>query len=320
MSSNITINPQVLSYDFVPEKVLHRENELARLSSALGIANSFVYGRTGIGKTLLVKKAIEGSDQAKSWRTIYLDASLYQTTNAVLTEILTSLGNMVTSKSNYDLTKRLQSRLRHFDYRLVACIDNFERLREAETVDRILNLQLGLTIIAESRESYRRLSTQARARITNIIEISTYSEDQVFDILYARAKEALAEYTFSEETIRKIADLSQGNVTLALNLLNSAVLKAESEGKSTIDEVELNFEADCPDENLSRDERILLRILEEWKSLPSSRLFAFYREKAHYPKGERSFRSYMKNLCLQGLIRNVGEKRGRVYEIVEQKR
>jgi Cdc6-like AAA superfamily ATPase len=320
MSSNITVNPHVLSHDFVPDKLLHREKELAELSATLGFVNSFVYGNAGIGKTLLARKIIENSISTKGTRAVYIDASLYQTTNAVFTEILTSLGNIVTSKSNYDLTKRLQAKLRHLDCRVTVCVDHLERLKEIETLDRILSLGLKLMIIAESKESYRRLSPQARAQITNLVGIPTYSSDQVFDILQERTKEALAEYTYSEETIRKMADLSQGNVTLALNLLKSLVLKAESEGKSSIDKVELNYEVDCPDDNLSRDERILLKILEEWKSLPSSRLFAFYREKAHYPKGERSFRSYMKNLCLQGLVKNVGDKRGRVYEIVEQTR
>ena len=133
-----------------------------------------------------------------------------------------------------------------------------------------------------------------------------------------RVEEALEKYTYSENTIRKIAEASSGNVTLALNLLKSQVLKAESEGKSSIDDVELNFENDCPNDKLSDDERTLVKILKEWKSLPGGRLFDFYREQAKYPKGERSFRNYMQNLCLKRLVKNVGGKRGRVYEIVEQ--
>ncbi|MCJ7631222.1 hypothetical protein MUP77_02300, partial [Candidatus Bathyarchaeota archaeon] len=250
----------------------------------------------------------------------YIDASLYQTANAVLHEILSSIGCIVTSKSNYDLTKRLQAKLRNIEQRMTVCLDHLERLEEIETIDTLLSLGLVLIVVANNKEDYRRLSPKARAQIANLIEIPAYSKDQAFDILLERAREALAEYTYSEETIRKIADLSQGNVTLALNLLKSWALKAESEGKNSIDKVELDYEMDCPGENLGRDERILLKILEEWKSLPSSRLFAFYREKAHYPKGERSFRNYMQNLSLQGLVRNVGDKRGRVYEIVEQMR
>jgi hypothetical protein len=38
--------------------------------------------------------------------------------------------------------------------------------------------------------------------------------------------------------------------------------------------------------------------------------------RARHPKSRRSFRNYMQNLCAMGFVRNVGEKRGRVYEIV----
>jgi len=101
-----------------------------------------------------------------------------------------------------------------------------------------------------------------------------------------------------------------------LNLLKALALKAESEDKNSIDEVEYEYEVDCEDEQLSSDERILARILREQKSLTSNTLYGFYSRKARHPKSRRSFRNYMQNLCAMGLVRNIGEKRGRVYEIV----
>jgi len=93
-------------------------------------------------------------------------------------------------------------------------------------------------------------------------------------------------------------------------------LKAESEDKNSIDEVEYEYEVDCEDEELTADERILVKILREQKSLASNTLYGFYSQKARHPKSRRSFRNYMQNLCMMGLVRNVGEKRGRVYEVV----
>jgi hypothetical protein len=191
-------------------------------------------------------------------------------------------------------------------------------LKEIETLNRILSLGLNLIIVSETHDTYRKLNQTIKASITSLIEISSYTTDQVFDILMERAEEALEKYTYSEEMIRKIAEASSGNVTLALNLLKSQALKAESEGTNSIDDVEFNFENDCPNDKLSDDERTLIKILKEWRSLPGGRLFDFYREHARYPKGERSFRNYMQNLCLKGLVKNIGDKRGRIYEIIEQ--
>jgi len=40
-------------------------------------------------------------------------------------------------------------------------------------------------------------------------------------------------------------------------------------------------------------------------------------QSVRHPKSERSFRNYMESLCFKGLVKAIGEKRGRIYEIVE---
>ena len=222
------------------------------------------------------------------------------------------------SKSNYELTKRLKARIKHLDYPITICLDHFDLLKEVETVNRILSLGLGLVIVSESIDTLRGLNAEAKSNIANIIEIPSYTINKVFNILNERAEEALEKYTYSEDTLRKIAQITQGNITLALVLLKSLALKAESQDKKSLDDVELDYEVDCQNEKLNRDEKILLNILGEWKSLPSSRLYEFYTEKARHPKSERSFRNYMESLCVKGLVKAVGEKRGRIYEIVDE--
>jgi len=149
---------------------------------------------------------------------------LYQTTNAIFHEILLSLNSIVTSKSNYDLTKRLKAKIKNFDFKLNICLDHLEHLKEMETLDRILSLGLGLIIISESFETYKKLNQAVKANIANIIEIPTYTPEQAFNILMERCEDAFEKYAYSEETIRKIAESSHGNITLALNLLKSLAI------------------------------------------------------------------------------------------------
>jgi len=308
----------VLSESYIPRNIPHREKELSQLSNAINVVNTFVHGPSGSGKTLLIKKVIEDFNSRRRGSAIYINCGLYQTTNAIFHEILFALNTIVSSKSNYALTKRLKTKIRRLDHGITICLDHFERLKEVETVNRLLSLGMKLIIVSESREAYRRLNSMGKANITNIIEIPGYSDDQAFDILLERTREALEETAYSEETIRKITQTSSGNITLSLNLLKALALKAENEDKNSIDEVEYEYEVDCEDEELSADERILARILREQKSLASNILYGFYSQKARHPKSRRSFRNYMQNLCLMGLVRNVGEKRGRVYEIVSE--
>lgn len=318
MNSKIILNPEPLSQSFLPEKLLHREKELTQLSNSIGKAGTFVHGPIGSGKTLLIKSAIKDYTTTKNGRAIYIDCSLYQTTNAVFHEILAALNRIVVSKSNYELIKRLRERARRLDCPITICLDHFEHLKEVETVNRILSLGLGVIIISDSIDAYRRLNVEARSKIANIIEIPRYTIDQTYDILKDRAEQVLEQYACSEDTLRKIAEISQGNITLAFVILKTLALKAESQDKKSIDDVELGYEIDCPDGMLSRDKMIILKILKEWKSLPSSRLYNLYRQKARHPKSRRSFRNYMRDLSSRGFVRNIGEKRGRVYEIVKQ--
>jgi len=217
-----------LSGSYTPENILHREKELALLSNAINVINTFLYGPSGSGKTLLIKKTTEKFNADGEGVVIYVDCSLYQTTNAIFTEILLSLNTVVSSKSNYELTKRLKARMKNFTAGITVCLDHFERMKEAETVNRLLSLGLKLIIVSENHETYRRLNSMGKANITNLIEVRSYTEEQAFDILAERAREALEETAYSEDTIRKIVQASSGNLTLSLNLLKSLALKAES--------------------------------------------------------------------------------------------
>jgi Cdc6-like AAA superfamily ATPase len=315
VGSQIVTTHEVLTESYTPENILHRENELTQLSNAINVVNTFVYGPSRSGKTLLIKKAIDEANTNRKGCVVYVDCSLYQTTNAIFHEILLSMSSIVSSKSNYDLTKRLKAKLKNLDSGMTVCLDHFERLKEIETVNRLLSLGIGLVIVSENYEAYRRLNSVGKANITNIIEIHAYSEDQAFDILLQRAREALEESAFSEETIRKIVQTSSGNLTLCINLLKALALKAENEGKDSIDQVEYEYETDCEDESLNIDEKLLVHILREQKSLASNALYGFYSHQTKYPKGERSFRNYMQDLCVRGLVKSIGDKRGRVYEI-----
>jgi cell division control protein 6 len=314
MSLKIVENSEILSQFHTPERIHNREKELAQLKTNIASSvNTFMYGPCGSGKTLLVKKALQNFSSAKG-KVFYMDCSLYQTANAVLREMLSD--RPVFSRSNYDLLKRLCERAKNL--KLTICLDHAEKLKETEIASKFISLGFTVIIVSDSEDFLHSIDPWARSNIAGIIKLESYAAEQAFDILKERAEQALAQGSYTDETIRKISEKCNGNIALAISMLKSCALKAEAENKKTIDEIDLEpiiIEHDCP-EKLTLDEKILLKILQEWKSLPASRLFAFYREKARIPKGERSFRNYMQALCSKGLVKALGEKRGRIYEIV----
>ncbi len=314
MDAKIVVNAEVLSPSFLPDNLVHREKEVALVSSqARNGVNTFIYGPSGCGKTAVLKKVCLESSSTER-RTFYVDCSLYETVNSVLREILTD--RLVFSRSNYDLLKKLKER--SFQHKATVCLDHFERTKEPEIVTKLLGIGLSVVLSGNNEDNLEELDLRTRSFISSVIPFASYSIDQATSILKSRAEQALAKYTFKEATLRKITEKTNGNIALAITILRACALLAESQGKRAVEDVNVDDimrQHDCP-VKLSVDEKTLVKILEEWKALPSNRLFQFYHSTAKYPKQERSFRKYMAKLREKGLVKAVGDRTGRYYEII----
>jgi len=184
-------------------------------------------------------------------------------------------------------------------------------------VAKLMSLKICVILTSEDETSFDSLNSSIRANIPSVIRLKPYTSEQTLEILKVRAEEGLARGSYSEEILKKIADISKGNITLALNLLKLAALKAESEGKSSIEENDIpKISGNCSFK-LSYDEGIIMSILKEFKTIPAGKLYEIYSKRTKYPKCERTFRSYMRRLCLKGFAKALGDKKGRVYEVVE---
>jgi len=310
MNSKIVVNPEVLSTSYIPEKLLHRDEEKAELSSNLeNFINTFLCGPCGSGKTTLVKHVILNLNKKVS--IAYIDCSVYQTTYSILKEILPR-SEFILYRSNYELIKVLLKYSR--ERRFAVCFDNFEKLKDKDLIARLISLNLCVVLISDEEENFSFLSQNVRSNIPSIIRLKPYTIEKSFDILKERAEKALVKWSYTDDVIKKIAEKIRGNISLGINALKVAALKAESENRRTIEEKDIPINNDCP-QKLTHDEKVILRILEDWKSLPASRLYDFYVQNCRHPKGERSFRNYMESLRKKGLVRAIGEKRGRIYEI-----
>lgn len=313
MSSQILINSEILSPTYFHEKFLHRDKEkTALLNNIKNYVNTFIHGPCGSGKTSLLKCVI--SDLTSDIKYTYVDCSLYQTTYAILKEILPR-GDFILSKSNYELTKELVRYSR--ETRPVICLDEFDKLKEKGLIAKFMSLRICVILTSEDESSFDSLNSSIRANIPSVIRLKPYTPSQTLDILKARAEEALARWSYSEGVLKRIANISKGNMTLALNLLKLAALNAEREGKSSIEENDIpEIPGNCS-VKLSYDENVIMGILKEFKTIPAGKLYELYTKRTKYPKSERTFRSYMRRLCLKGLVKGLGDKKGRIYQVIE---
>ena len=310
--NQILINPEVLSQSYLPEKLLHRDKEKAELTNNLkNFINTFICGPCGSGKTTLAKRVIHNLN--KRVVVAYVDCSVFQTTYSILKEIIPR-SKFILYRSNYELIKELLKYAK--ERRFAVCFDNFEKLKEKDLIARLMSLNLCVVLISDNEENISLLSESVKSHIPSIIRLQPYTTEQSFDILKDRAEKALTKGTYTDVIVKKIAEKIKGNIAFGINALKVSALKAESENKKAIEESDVQINNNCPIK-LNQDEKVLLKILKEWKNLPASRLYDFYVQNSRHPKSERSFRNYMEKLCSKNLVRAIGEKRGRVYEVVE---
>jgi len=316
MNGKIIVNPDVLSRDYLPKRLLHRDKEVQQLKDNIGnTVNTIMIGRVGSGKTTIVKRVIK---DLTTEDIRYVDCTLYDTSFSVLREALPS-AKLIVQRSIYELTKRLTKEAS--EKGLWICFDNFVRLKDPGIITKVMNAGVSVILVSNVERNAAVLNLNALSYIPCIIKLAIYTTEQSFDILRERAQEALEKSSFTDELLMEISERTEGNMTLAISLLRTAALKAEQENKRNVKITDI-AETLHPSEdhwNMDDDEEILLEILKERKQLTSGELFEMYRQRANRPKGERSFRNFMESLCEKGLVRAMGEKRGRVYEILGEK-
>ena len=309
MPKRVIVDPEILFQAYNPEYIFFREKDKRRIISFLiNSINTFVYGPMGSGKTVLMKSIVREMEL----RMTYVNSALAQTTNSILKEILSEINPLGTiPKTNSVLINKLRRYLR--TNKLTVCLDHFQHIKELDVVDKLINMNANVVLVAEDRKEYFRLSKFARMNITNMFEIKPYSTEQVFSILVERARLALRDGSYDEELLMEIAKRSKGNVTVALSLLRASIVRAEMENREKVSIEDIpNFIDES--QELSDDELILLEILREHKRVKGSELYRLYYRKSKNPKTPRSVRKYMQSLRAKGLVRCIGAKRWRIYE------
>jgi len=275
------------------------------LSYVKNSINTFIFGPDGIGKTSLIKTVAEEVNN-KFGQALCVDCSLYQTANAILREILLSLGSVIASKSNYELIKRLREKTRKS--KPFVFLDHFENLKNNDILNIFIGLDFCVCLVSDSFESYRKMGLALKSKYANLMKIQKLSDDQIIEVLKEKIN-----FNVSVELLQKIVERSDGNLTLALNTLKSVEV---GHGKSN-DIAFLHFENCSP--GIPEGHSMILQILKQQRRLPSGDIYRLYCERSEYPKSERSFRKYMEVLCKQGLVKPIGDKKGRSYEIVGTK-
>ncbi len=335
----IITNHSVLSEDFVPQEILHREGQKKTLASLLAPiarggspSNAFLYGPPGTGKTSLAKWILrEFENYTDRASTTYTNAWDLKTPHAVLGEIARSLGVFASPREPVSgLLSLIDSFLRKKNKKLVVCIDEVDQLRDPDDILYSLSRRgYALVLVSNDPHALVGLDTRVKSSLSlEEIEFPAYKTEELIDILENRARHALSPGAVSRDLLRVIAHSSQGDARRAILLLRRAALAAESEGLEEITPgiVKRIVREESPRDRLSvalssamshPHQSVIVRILKEKGELSSGDLYREYSSRVENPLTERAYRNHMEELASKGIVVPVGSGRWRRYRLSE---
>ncbi len=241
-----------LSHGYNPPRLPHREEELNRIRHALetGSGPLFIYGKTGVGKTTVSVNAANSVSKS-TVPPAYVNCSFYRTASRVLSEVIRQLSSGMPERgiSFHDRLSLLETIVADLDGRVTIILDEVQDLKGGgELLYSLLRLHEGgrapplgrLVVICREESRPQFLAERSTLSFFTLrMRFRPYTQDQLLDILRARASEALRPGSFSDDALREIARLTaayqEGNARYALSLLKAAALLAESEGSLVLD-------------------------------------------------------------------------------------
>lgn len=254
-----------LTFDYVPDRLLHRDNELQALQTAFrvvsdgaGSQSMIVAGGVGTGKTALSKVFTRDFAEACRKKGLVV-ANAYVNCRKNASEGLTLLSILQTFDKKYpergystqemlkDLRKLIQSRGVH----LIVVLDEADALLRKADTDLVYALtrfdddkptarpSLSLLLISSRDDLLSMLDEASRSTLkrSNVVRLEKYDAEQLAGIVRARVDLALHKGTIGPDVVDLIAEIAaeEGDARYAIELLEGAANAADEERTETID-------------------------------------------------------------------------------------
>ncbi|MEM3437226.1 MAG: orc1/cdc6 family replication initiation protein [Nitrososphaerales archaeon] len=280
-------NRDVLRSDYIPSKLPFREKQIISIGEALSpllhgskCSNLLIYGKTGTGKTAVVKYVLmrleeKASTQGLKVKFAYSNTRIAGTEYRILIDVAQSIGLSIpfTGLAISEVLNRIKLAINSLELKVVFVMDEIDFLVKNYGDDLLYELtraneQLShgyLSIIGISNDlkfkeflDPRVLSSLSEEEIIFL----PYTAEELRVILYERAKMAFFEDSITEAAINLCAALAgseHGDARRALDLLRVSGEVAEREGATRVEEKHVRIAV----QKIEQD-----RMVEALRSLP----------------------------------------------------
>ncbi|NIQ04847.1 MAG: AAA family ATPase [Candidatus Korarchaeota archaeon] len=284
---------KVLTHDYVPENLPHREREVSELASVLAAAlrgegrpsNVFMYGKSGTGKTVLARFVVEklkskGETLGLTFSSAYLNTRYRKTNYRVLASLCEELGGTsvpATGLPTDVVFDRLQKIIDSGEHLVVIILDEIDWLVKHSGDDLLYQLTRVNNILEKGEVSLVGITNDLKFReyldrrvISSLgeesIVFNPYDAEELFDILRKRSKIAFKSNVLKENAIKvasAIAAREHGDARRAIDLLRVAGEIAEREKRERVTKEEILKAREKVEKNVVKDTIIGLPLQEK---------------------------------------------------------
>ncbi len=262
-ASTIVRNPDRLSFEYVPEKLVHREAQRSRLETYFrplaesGIScYAYLTGSVGTGKTATAKRFVEDmqtycSGAGKPIEAISVNCRSRNTEAGVILELVRNYDKGFPERgfSPDEMMRSFRTHVEKSARPVLLILDEVDILLKKSNIDLIYQLtrfsedvrgKAGVSLILISQYPIYGLLDEASLSTFgrgNAITFDKYSREELYSITKFRAEEALINGRYSEDTLDLIADVSSeyGDARFAIELLGAAATIAEGHPEGFLD-------------------------------------------------------------------------------------
>ncbi len=326
MQPPILIDESAFEEKFIPDRLVCRDNQIKEIARCLeparsgkSIKNLYIFGPSGIGKTIVTKWILKEHFRKNS---VYVNCWTKQTAHKILEDILLQIGIIVHGKeSTSDLVKRLESSQK----KLIICLDESDHLRDTDILYVLARNSYGLILISNQAFTLSDIDYRIKSRLfLTEIEFKPYTKDEILEILKERVDYGFRADSISTNLLSMVASVSHGDARVGLQTLKVAAKDAESKDLEAITIEEIKEAAKCARKyrlsyllgKLNEHQRTIYEILKKSRTMDSGRLFEECKRKSKENIVDRSYRNYMQRMEELGLVRESGSGRWKKYEIV----
>lgn len=254
-SSSVIKDLHALDFDFVPEELPHRTEQLRKLAQMFKpllsdiSQNAVIRGPIGTGKTVITKKFCNSlvtiaRKQAKIIEYVHINCRKRSTDSMVLIGVLNHFDKRFPDRgfSVQEMLQILHKQLQRREAQLLLVLDEADALLKKSGSELLYNLTRftdetmktdnPISIIMVSQKDVlldldsSALSTFKRS---NTIILDRYTHDELYDITEQRVGLAFHNNTVSQESVDLIADIASewGDARFAIELLWKAGMYAD---------------------------------------------------------------------------------------------